>query len=99
MLFSAASVSIGLLISSLARSQAIAFFVTFAVLVLLWFLGNLGHMTAGAFGQVLSYVSFQGHMEGFSRGLIDLRDVVYFLSVTVVCLAVAFRALERRKWA
>jgi ABC-2 type transport system permease protein len=38
-------------------------------------------------------------LEGFSRGLIDTRDVVYFLSVTAVCLAVAFRALERRKWA
>jgi len=98
-LFSAASVSIGLLISSLARSQAIAFFLTFAALVLFWFLGNLGQMTPGFLGAVLSYVSFQGHMEGFSRGLIDLRDVVYFLSVAVVCLAVAFRALERRKWA
>jgi len=44
-------------------------------------------------------VSFQTRLEGFSRGLIDTRDVVYFLSVTAVALAVAFRALERRKWA
>ena len=32
-------------------------------------------------------------------GMIDTRDVVYFVSITVGCLMVAFRALERRKWA
>ena len=42
---------------------------------------------------------FQTRLEGFSRGMVDTRDVVYFLSVTAVTLAFAFRALERRKWA
>jgi hypothetical protein len=44
-------------------------------------------------------VSFQSRLSGFWRGLIDLRDIVFFLSVTCLSLAVAFRALERRKWA
>jgi ABC-2 type transport system permease protein len=99
LLFSAAAVSIGLLVSSLAPSQAIAFFVTFAILVVLWFLGDLAVFTGGTLGIVLNYLSFQSHMEGFVRGLIDLRDIIFFLSITAVCLAVAFRALERRKWA
>lgn len=44
-------------------------------------------------------MSFQTHLEGFSRGIVDTRDVVFFLSVTALALAFAFRALERRKWA
>ena len=44
-------------------------------------------------------MSFQTRLEGFSRGIVDTRDVVYFLSVTALALTVAFRALERRKWA
>ena len=44
------------------------------------------------------FISFQTRFEPFARGLIDTRAVVYFLSITVVCLLVAFRSLESRKW-
>lgn len=103
-LFSAAATSLGLLISSFADSQAVAFFITFFVLAALWFFDNAAQsLGAGGGGGLLvttlQYVSFQSRLSGFWRGLIDLRDIVYFLSVTVLSLLVAFRALERRKWA
>jgi ABC-2 type transport system permease protein len=98
-LFAAASVSIGLLVTALTESQAIAFFVTVFVLAALWFMGPGSEFFGGSLAHFFQYVSFQTRLEGFSRGLVDTRDVVYFLSVTAVCLAVAFRALERRKWA
>jgi hypothetical protein len=44
-------------------------------------------------------VSFQARLSSFWRGLLDTRDIVYFVSVTALALVVAFRALERRKWA
>ena len=44
------------------------------------------------------YVSFQSRLDGFSRGLIDTRDVIFFLSAMVLALVMAFRALERRRW-
>jgi ABC-2 type transport system permease protein len=98
-LFASAAVAIGLLVTALTESQAIAFFVTVFVLAGLWFMGPGAAFFGGGLADVLSYVSFQTRLEGFSRGLVDTRDVVFFLSVTAVCLAVAFRALERRKWA
>jgi ABC-2 type transport system permease protein len=98
-LFSAAAVALGLLFSSITQSQAISFFVTFLVLFALWFLGTVGDTMGGTAGSVIQYISFQSRMEGFSRGLINTRDVIYFLSITVVALVIAFRALERRKWA
>jgi ABC-2 type transport system permease protein len=98
-LFAAASVAIGLLVSSLTDSQAVAFFVTFFVLVALWFVGSVADTLPGTLGNTLSYVSFQTRLGGFTRGLIDTRDVVYFVSITALALVVTFRALERRKWA
>lgn len=97
-LFSAASVAIGLLVSTLMESQAVAFFVTFFVLLVLWFAEAAAMRLSGDLGNTLNFICFQSRLEGFTRGLIDSRDVIFFLSVTVVSLVVAFRALERRKW-
>ena len=44
------------------------------------------------------WVSFQRHTEAMARGVIDTRDVIYFLSIAGFALMVAFRALESRRW-
>jgi ABC-2 type transport system permease protein len=99
-LFSAATVAIGLLASSFVESQAMAFFITCSVLVALWLFDNLAEAAgSGTFATVLRYVSFQTRLASFWRGLIDTRDVLYFISVTAIALVVSFRSLERRKWA
>ena len=99
-LFSSAAVAVGLLISALTESQAVAFFITFFVLGGLWFFGDLAsHADNATLAAVLNYVSFQSRLTNFWRGLIDSRDVIFFLSVTGLSLMMAFRALERRKWA
>ena len=100
-LFSCAAVAIGLLISALTESQAVAFFITFFVLGALWLFGDLASKASEypTLAAVLNYVSFQSRLSNFWRGLVDSRDVVFFLSVTALSLMVAFRALERRKWA
>lgn len=99
LLFSLAAVAVGLLISSLTDSQSIAFFLTFFVLGVFWFSGILADYLPGTVANVLKFMSFETRMSGFMRGLVDTRDVVFFLSVTCVALVIAFRALERRKWA
>lgn len=98
-LYAAAAVSVGLLVSSLAESQAVAFFITFFVLGAFWFSGSIADQLSGLSANVLHYVSFQTRMSGFMRGLIDTRDIVFFLSITILSLMISFRALERRKWA
>jgi ABC-2 type transport system permease protein len=100
-LFSCAAVAIGLLISALTESQAVAFFITFFVLGALWLFGDLASKASEypTLAALLNYVSFQSRLSNFWRGLVDSRDVVFFLSVTALSLMVAFRALERRKWA
>src|SRR6476659_3073002 len=58
-LFCAAAVAIGLLITSLTDSQAIAFFITVFVLAALWFFAQIADFLSGTLGNVLDYVSFQ----------------------------------------
>jgi ABC-2 type transport system permease protein len=97
-LFSGAAVSLGLLVSSLTESQVIAFFITFILLVALLFVGELSQHVPNALGTVFREISFMEHFMPFQRGLIDTRDVVFFLSCAVLALIFAFRALESRKW-
>jgi ABC-2 type transport system permease protein len=99
LMFSAAAVAIGLLVSSLTDSQAISFFVTFFILLLAWYVGRAADWMGGTLGQVLRYASFETRTAGFMRGLLDTKDIVFFGSIAAFCLVVAFRKLESRKWA
>jgi ABC-2 type transport system permease protein len=98
--YSAAAVSIGLLISSLTESQVIAFFLTWVVLVMLSFMGMLVEGAGtGIARDAIAFISFDTRLAPFARGQIITRDVIYFFSVAVGSLMLSFRALERRKWA
>ena len=75
--------------SSFTESQVIAFFLTSFVLLLLYAIGFIVETVPGAVGDAISFVSFQTRFLPFARGLIDTRDVVYFLSIAVICLLVS----------
>jgi ABC-2 type transport system permease protein len=97
-LFSAAGIALGLLFSSLTESQIIAFFVTAFLLTFLQIVGALVQFLPGVLGDSIAFVSFSSRYEPFARGLIDTRAIIYFLSIAVLCLLIAFRSLESRKW-
>lgn len=97
-LFSAAAVAIGLLVSSVTESQVIAFFVTFIVLAALYFMGEISEHVPNVLGTVFRTLSLREHYFQFQRGLIDARDVIFFLSCAALALVLAFRSLESRKW-
>src|SRR5580704_13449680 len=88
-LFCGAGSAIGLLFSSITESQIIAFFMTAFSLAILVFLGLLTQWTHGLIGDVAGFISFESRFEGFARGLIDTRAIVYFLSISVVCLLIS----------
>lgn len=97
---SSAGVAIGLMYSSLTESQIIAYFATMVTLVALYAVGTVTivEYLSGWPGDAVSFISFQTRYDPFSRGLIDTRAIVYFVSVATLSLLVAFRNLESRKW-
>lgn len=101
MLYSASAVSIGLFISTLTESQVIAFFITIVVLVVLNVFGGVLALDIlpDKLKLAATFISFDERLRDFFRGMINIRDVVYFLSITGLCLAGSIWGLERRKWA
>jgi len=95
-----AMVAIGLMFSAFTENQLIAFFASVMVCVPLTLLATwfLPFMPTGAFVDIVSWIAFDRHYESMTRGVIDTRDVVYFVSVIGFALMVAFRALESRRW-
>jgi ABC-2 type transport system permease protein len=95
-----AMLSVGIMASSWAKDQLVAFFISAFLLAVVGWIAPLmlRYMAAGGFATLLEFISLQKHLESMSRGVIDTRDVVFFLSLIVVGLMVAFRALESRRW-
>jgi ABC-2 type transport system permease protein len=100
-LIGAAYLAIGLFVSSLTENQIVAFIVSVVVVFGLFVLGE----DFVLFGlpdrlvPVLSYLSLGGHFDSTSRGVVDSRDVVYYLSVVGFFLYLNVKAVEARKWA
>lgn len=98
-LLGGAVLAVGLAFSSFTDNQIVAFFLTLAAsFVLVLLLGWMTPFFSGVVATIAEFVSFMSHLESLGRGVIDSRDVIYFLSVTGFALMVAFRALESRRW-
>jgi ABC-2 type transport system permease protein len=99
-LLSMSATAIGMMWSSFTESQILSYFATMMTLVVLYALGfsTVVEFLQGWPGDAIAFVSLHSRFEPFSRGLIDSRAVIYFLSLTVLGLAIAFRSLESRKW-
>ncbi|MBS2018416.1 MAG: ABC transporter permease subunit [Deltaproteobacteria bacterium] len=99
-MLSLAGTAIGVMWSSFTESQILSFFATALTLTILYAIGQttIVEFLQGWPGDAISFISLQTRFEPFARGLIDTRAIIYFLSLTVLCLMVAFRALESRKW-
>ncbi len=97
-LVGATFLAVGLLISSLTENQIVAGFGTFAVLLLFWVIGWGAEFAGGNFRGVLQYLSVTEHMDGFSRGLIDTKDLVYYGSAIALALFLTLRSLESKRW-
>ena len=92
--------ALGMLISSLVRSQIVAALVS-VVLSLVFILAGFWRLedSTGAFARVLSSFSIPLHFsQDFGRGVVDTRHLVLYSSVALFCLFLTVRSLESRRW-
>jgi ABC-2 type transport system permease protein len=97
-LMGASFLSLGLLISSLTENQIIAAVVGFGLFLLLWAIGWLASFAGPGLGKILSYLSIFEHFDDFAKGVIDTRDVIFYLSFTFFGLYLTYRSLESVRW-
>ena len=88
----------GAFISTLTRNQIVAGAVGFALALVLWILNWTTQFGTSTTVQVLSYLSIVSHMDSFSRGVIDTKDLVYYISMTFLGLFLTARSLESMRW-
>lgn len=93
--------AIGLLASAITNSQVIASVISLISSLVLWILGPLVTRPENTewWAEFLRFISLQQHIDSFSRGVIDLRDTVYYFSLIVFFLYCTAQALEVRRTA
>jgi ABC-2 type transport system permease protein len=90
--------AIGTFISTTTRNQIIAGGVTFGTCLLLYVLNWVSSYSESAFGKAIAYCSILVHFEPFSRGVIDSKDVIFYLSAIFLGLFFTARSLESLRW-
>ena len=90
--------AIGTFVSTTTKNQIVAGGVTFFVSLLLWLLSWFTAFDSGAFSQVINYLSIVTHMENFSKGVIDSKDIVFYLSMIFFSLFLTQRSMESLRW-
>ncbi len=96
-----AFVAIGIFASSLTNNQIVAFllaaFLCFFIFLAFDFLSRLP-VFFGKTDDLVQAIGIQYHYNSMSRGVLDSRDVVYFISLTAVFIAATVLSLGRRRW-
>lgn len=101
LLFGALYTAIGCCMSSLTRSQIIAAMNAFVIGLGLFLASYLAHVMPQQPGwemETLQHISLIDHMRDFTRGVIDSRQVTFYLSLTVFFLFLTTKSVESRRW-
>jgi len=97
-LMGASYIAIGVFASTVSKNQVIAFIIAFIIIFTLWLIDKFLMLIPPPLVPLLQYLSIDYHYENIGRGVIDSRDVVYYLSLIVFMLSLAKISLESRKW-
>ena len=98
-LLGASFLAVGVLGSSLSKSQMLASVISFTIVFGFMIFGIAGNLLgAGRLSHVLEYLPGTTHYENFARGLIDTRDILFFLSFIFFSLFTAVRVVEIKRW-
>lgn len=93
-LLGASFLAIGIFASSLSNSQLVAAVIAFGILLLLWLVGA----SSDADSSVVGYISLINHFKNFGKGIIELKDLAYYLSVIYIGLFLTHTALDSERW-
>jgi ABC-2 type transport system permease protein len=90
--------ALGTLVSLLTSNQIVAGGITFFGSLMLYMLSWFTNFADSRFSRVLNYLSIVTHMENFSKGVVDLKDVVFYFSFIFLALFLILRQMEFLRW-
>jgi ABC-2 type transport system permease protein len=93
-LMGASFLAVGIFASALTENQMIAAVISFGILLVFWIMGA----TSSAGDSIFGYLSIINHFENFTKGVIEIKDVTYYLSFLFLGLYLAYIALDSERW-
>lgn len=90
--------AIGTFISTLTKNQIVAGAATFGICLLLWVIEWVTGFESATWATVLAYFSVITHFDSFARGVIDSKDLVFYLSGIFLGLFATARSMESLRW-
>jgi ABC-2 type transport system permease protein len=97
LLYGVALLALGMWISTFTRNQIIAGAVGLTAFLLLYLLDWVTAYSSSQVGQLMSYLALTTHFDNFSKGVVELSDVVYYLSVIALGIFFTSRSVEALK--
>jgi ABC-2 type transport system permease protein len=98
LLMGAMFLAVGVFASSLTENQIVAAIVTFGLLLMFWIIGWTAEIVGGPLGTVLTHLSILEHNDTFAKGVLDTKDIIYYINFTALALFLTLRSLEARRW-
>ncbi len=100
LLLASTYIALGLLVSQLTESQIVSLIGTLLIGLALYFLGapQLTSLAGQSVADLLRGLSTSARFDSIARGVVDVRDLVYYLSLTLLFLALGMLLLERIRW-
>ncbi len=89
--------AIGLFASSLTKSQVIAFLLGFVFCFVFFLFGKAAHFIPGTWGALLAFLGIDSHFHPFLKGVVDSRDILYFISGQILFLAGTLYSFNSRR--
>jgi ABC-2 type transport system permease protein len=97
-LLGASLLAIGLFASSLTQNQIVAAVIGIGISLILWLSGAVADLVGASIGGIFTYLPIFDHFMDFVRGIIDTKDIIYYLSLIGFFLFLAVRVVESRRW-
>jgi ABC-2 type transport system permease protein len=98
LLFGGCFISVGLLISSLTKNQIIAFVASLGVFLLLWIIDWMATFSGPTMSAILTYLSIIGHLEDFTKGVLDTTHLIYYFSFMTFGLFLTAKSVDTERW-
>lgn len=97
-LLGASFLSVGLFTSSLSGNQVVAALLGFGAMLILWLMDVAGRVFGPPVQDIVTYMSMSDHYFDFLRGIVDTKDVVFYLGVIAGFLFLSVQTLQLRRW-
>ncbi len=93
-----AFLSVGIFTSSLTQNQIIAGVISFGALLMLWIIGWAKTMVGPEAAAVIGYLSITQHLDNFAKGVLDSRDIIYYVLFVTFFLFLTLRQMVSYRW-